>query len=44
MAKWKKAIKVNAADILRNCGIVKEGFAVDQSDDTPEPSYAFVAG
>lgn len=44
MAKWKKAIKVDAADILQNRGIVKEGFALDQSDDTPSPSYAFVAG
>ena len=24
MAKWKKAIKVDAADILQNRGIVKE--------------------
>ena len=44
MAKWKKAIKVNAADILRNYGTFKKAFTLDQSADTPEPSYAFVSG
>jgi len=44
MAKWNKAIKVNAEDILRNRAPVHEGWTLDQSADTPEPSYAFIPG
>lgn len=44
MAKWSRAIKVDAEDILRNRGVVREGVALDQSDDPREPSYAFVSG
>lgn len=49
MAKWNRAVRVPAEDILRNRGILKEGvvqegIALDQSEDTPMPSYAFVEG
>lgn len=49
MAKWNKAIRVTPEDILRNRSILKksaaqEGIALDQSEDTPMPSYAFIPG
>lgn len=44
MAKWNRAVMVNAEDILRKRDIIKKGTILDQSEDTPEPSYAFVEG
>lgn len=44
MAKWKKAVRASAEDILRNRGPIHEKVALDQAVDTAVPSYAFVSG